>query len=178
MRDGALDAITVAFGVRNLRPRRDALAELARVLRPGGTLAVLEAAAPSSGPFAGPHGFYLRHVIPLAGRLSPEPSAYVYLSRSIFEFGDGAEFERDLAQANFTVLGRRRFLLGATRLWVAERAGAGQIATGAGRELQNARPPGGIGVNRPTAESPGETEWRVWTAVQAVLAAALTVTMG
>src|SRR5262245_34816383 len=49
---GSLDAITIAFGIRNLRPREEALTELARVLRPGGRLVVLEAAAPAGGPFA------------------------------------------------------------------------------------------------------------------------------
>src|SRR5262245_19783630 len=87
--DGALDAITIAFGIRNLRPLDEALRELHRVLRPGGALVVLEAAAPAPGPFAPFHGFYLRRLVPLAGRLSPDPSAYQYLSRSIFEFGSG-----------------------------------------------------------------------------------------
>src|SRR6185295_18221054 len=123
----SVDAVTIAFGIRNLRPRSDALAELARVLRPGGTLAVLEATAPARGPFAPAHGFYLRHIIPLAGRLSPDPSAYRYLSESVFEFGAGPEFEQALAAAGFEVVERRRFMLGATRLWVARsRAASGQ----------------------------------------------------
>ena len=54
-RDGALDAVTIAFGMRNLRPRAGALAELARVLAPGGTLVVLEATAPRPGPLAPLH---------------------------------------------------------------------------------------------------------------------------
>ena len=90
LRDRSLDAITIAFGMRNLRPREEALVELARVLRPGGTLAVLEATAPASGPFAPIHAFYLRRVVPWLGRLSKYPSAYAYLSRSVFEFGAGS----------------------------------------------------------------------------------------
>ncbi len=87
LRDGAADAIAIAFGMRNLRPRAEALAEMARVLAPGGTLAVLEATAPRRGFLAPFHAFYARHVIPLLGRLSPDPAAYRYLSESIFEFG-------------------------------------------------------------------------------------------
>src|SRR5213593_2518051 len=118
LRDGALDAVTIAFGVRNLRPRAEALAEIARVTSAGGTLTVLEAVAPATGLFAPVHRFYLRHIVPLLGRISPDPSAYAYLSQSIFEFGAGPEFEDDLARAGFQVVASRSFLFGATRLWV------------------------------------------------------------
>ena len=173
--DRSLDAVTTAFGIRNLRPLDDALAELARVLRPGGTLVVLEAAAPSPGPWAPFHGFYLRHLIPLAGRLSADPSAYAYLSRSIFEFGAGPEFERVVAAAGFALQGSRRFMLGATKLWVARRLpGAGQkVAAPGGNGMQNARPEGQEGVKVPSRVEPGSVEWKVWTGVQAVLALAI-----
>ena len=129
----SVDAITIAFGVRNLRPRPEALVELARVLRPGGTLAVLEATAPrartGSRRFI---AFHLRHVIPLAGRLSPDPSAYQYLSRSIFEFGSGPEFERDLEAAGFEV-----WPIAARSCWA--RPGSG--LAGGGRKLAAAKLP-------------------------------------
>ncbi len=175
--DGALDAVTIAFGIRNLRPLGDALQELFRVLRPGGTLVVLEAAAPGPGPFAPFHGFYLRHLVPLAGRLSPDPSAYRYLSRSVFEFGAGPEFEGAVARAGFSVVGRRSFLVGATRLWVAvrsERTDQNPPPPG-GNRLQIARPGAPDGVNVPSPLDRAHGEWRLWTAIQLVLAAALTV---
>src|SRR5262245_24162155 len=106
IRADSLDAITVAFGVRNLRPQPEALAEMARVLRPGGTLCVLEALAPRPGLLGRLHGAHLRHVLPLLGRLSPAPDAYRYLADSILEFGSGAEFERALEGAGFVI--RRR----------------------------------------------------------------------
>ena len=176
LRDGALDAVTIAFGIRNLRPTADALRELRRVLRPGGTLVVLEAAAPAPGPFAPFHRLYLRHVVPLAGRLSPDPSAYRYLSRSVFEFGAGPEFERDLTSAGFEVTSRRRFLAGATRLWVADLRGTGgQNSTPpGGNRLQFARPGGGDGVKVPSPLEQREGEWRLWTGVQVLLSIALT----
>ena len=96
-------------------------AEVARVLRPGGTLAVLEGTAPAPGPLAGFHRFHLRHIVPLLGRLSPDPSAYRYLSESILEFGAGPEFERDLDAAGFARGRSQSFLLGASRLWTATR---------------------------------------------------------
>src|SRR5688572_30937213 len=70
LRGGSLDAVTIAFGVRNLRPVGEALGEIRRALAPGGLLVVLEATAPASGPTAPLHRFYLEHVVPAAGRLS------------------------------------------------------------------------------------------------------------
>lgn len=168
LRDGALDAVTVAFGLRNLRPRPAALGELARVLRPGGTLAVLEATAPGRGPLAPLHAFYAGRVVPLLGRLSPDPEAYRYLSASIFEFGSGEGFERDLAAAGFRLSRRETYLLGAARLWAAQR-----LAEGPDGGLQNARsgPPNRVIFTTPA--SGWEREWRLWTAVQAAFTAAL-----
>ena len=171
LRAACVDAITIAFGVRNLRPRREALEEIARVLRPGGTLAVLEATAPGSGWFAPLHSFHLRHLVPLAGRLSPDPSAYGYLSRSIFEFGSGSEFERDLDSAGFDVTGRRAFLMGATRLWVGRRR-----ALESAGALHNASFPVVRAGEMPQSSTAREREWRWWVGAQlatsiAVLAA-------
>ena len=179
--DGTLDAITIAFGIRNLRPLDEALKELHRVLRPGGTLVVLEAAAPARGPFAPFHGFYLRHLVPLAGRLSPDPTAYRYLSQSVFEFGAGPPFERALADARFSVVTRRSFLAGATRLWATRRSGEPtdqKVPRPGGNRVQIARPGTEDGVNVPSSVDPREGEWRLWTGVQLALAAALTAAFG
>ncbi len=176
LRDGSVDAVTVAFGARNLRPRPAALVEIARVLRPGGTLSVLEASAPAPGPLHGPHAFWVRHVIPLAGRFSPDPSAYRYLSESIFEFGAGPEFERDLAGAGLEVAARRSFLFGATRLWVARRGPAvGQYRAAAPAIVRNAR---SAGAALPAPASPPATEADLWRMAQAALAGALTLALG
>jgi demethylmenaquinone methyltransferase / 2-methoxy-6-polyprenyl-1,4-benzoquinol methylase len=168
-RDGALDAVTVAFGMRNLRPRSGALAELARVLAPGGTLVVLEATAPRPGLLAPLHGFYARCVIPLLGRLSPDPAAYRYLSESIFQFGAGEEFERDLAAGGFGIVERQAYLFGAARLWVAQR-----LAGGGGSTLRNAR----SAADRPgyfaQPGHPQGQQWRWWTATHAIVSATLT----
>ena len=168
--DSSLDAVTIAFGARNLRPLGDALAEIGRVLRAGGALAVLEATAPAGGPMARFQALYLRRVVPFLGRLSRDPSAYAYLSRSIFEFGAGPQFERELAHAGFVLLDRRVFLLGAARLWVARRGGAaGQIASVAPPAVQDARP--GARAPRPLKTGEGEVaqEWRLWSRAQAGL---------
>ena len=174
LRDRALDAITVAFGVRNLRPRAQALAELGRVLAPGGVLSVLEAVSPRAGPFAPFHRFYLERLVPLAGRLSPDPSAYRYLSQSIFEFGDGDAFERDLAAAGFDLAARRRFLLGATCLWVARRRPlSGENPAGSPRALHDARPEGATRGHFAQPGAASDSEWRAWTLTQLVFALGL-----
>ena len=173
LRDGALDAVTVAFGIRNLRPRSTSLAEIARVLRPGGTLVVLEATAPAPGLLRPFLAAYVRHIVPLLGRLSPDPSAYRYLSESIFEFGHGPTFEAALAGAGFTVVGRRSFLLGATRLWVAR-----SDSHSAERTVQDARRNGSDGPRATPATSPVARAARRWLGVQAALAMVLTGTLG
>ena len=171
LRSASLDSITVAFGMRNLRPRDAALAELKRVLAPGGSLIVLEAAAPAPGPLAPFHRLYLERVVPAAGRLSAEPSAYRYLSRSVLDFGSGQEFESALVAAGFTIERRRAFLMGATRLWVARLPGsAGQNAAVSPTGLQSALPPGSGAGPSPV---PIDGEWRAWGAVQALLSLSL-----
>jgi demethylmenaquinone methyltransferase/2-methoxy-6-polyprenyl-1,4-benzoquinol methylase len=171
LRAHSVDVVTIAFGVRNLRPRLAALREMARVLRPGGTLVVLEAAAPGRGPLAPFHAFHLRRVIPLLGRLAHDPSAYEYLSRSIFEFGSGESFELDLTAAGFELTGSHSFMMGATRLWTARRAD--ENPAGALRDMQSARPgtaDRGDFTHRPAATG---AEGRWWTAAQMLTAAAL-----
>jgi demethylmenaquinone methyltransferase/2-methoxy-6-polyprenyl-1,4-benzoquinol methylase len=171
LRAESADAVTVAFGMRNLRPRPGALAEIHRVLRPGGTLAVLEAAAPRPGPFAPLHTLHLAYGIPLLGRLSPDPSAYRYLSRSIFEFGDGARFAEELLAAGFEPAGTRAFLLGAARLWVCRRGGEAR------QTLQNASPDGQKWGDLPNPRDPRTAEWRLWNGMRLGLSLAVLLTL-
>jgi demethylmenaquinone methyltransferase/2-methoxy-6-polyprenyl-1,4-benzoquinol methylase len=172
--DASLDAITVAFGVRNLRPRAEGLAELARVLKTDGVLSVLEAVAPAGGPLAPLHRFYLTRLVPAAGHLSDDPSAYRYLGQSILEFGSGPEFEADLERTGFRIEARRSFALGAARLWVARRRRrGGQIASDPPAPLQIASP----GRAHTHPGSVLDSEWRIWTAFQALVSGALTVAL-
>ncbi len=178
LRGAVLDAVTVAFGMRNLRPQAAALAELARVLRPHGVLAVLEATAPAPGPLAPFHRFWLRHVVPRLGLLSPDPTAYRYLAESIFEFGDGGAFEAALTGAGFEVMERRGFLLGAARLWVAERRPRdGEGLAGRPTTVQDARAPGAGHGEMPQPSDARENEWRTWAIVSALTSAGLTAAL-
>ncbi len=175
LRDGALDAVTIAFGIRNLRPRVAALGEIARVLVPGGRLVVLEAAAPAPGLLAPFTRWWIRTMIPLFGRLSPDPTAYRYLAESIFEFGSGPEFEADLATAGFRVVERRSFLFGASRLWVAEsRPAVGQKPTEGGRNVQVARPASGENAQSGLGAVGAADEAATWALIQSAVSVALT----
>jgi demethylmenaquinone methyltransferase / 2-methoxy-6-polyprenyl-1,4-benzoquinol methylase len=82
--DGSFDGVTVSFGLRNMASTAAALREMARVVRPGGRLAVCEFSRPVWGPFRAAYLNYLMRALPwIAGRVSANPEAYVYLAESI-----------------------------------------------------------------------------------------------
>ena len=91
LRDASLDAVAVAFGFRNLANYRAGLAEMRRVLRPGGVAAILEFSQPPNRAFAAVYRFYARRVLPaVGGALSGSRDAYAYLPESVRKF-PGAE---------------------------------------------------------------------------------------
>ncbi len=96
------DAITVAYGVRNFENLEKGLAEMQRVLKPGGKLIVLEFSKPTIFPFKQLFNFYFKNILPLIGRItSKDPKAYQYLYESVQAFPDGKKFEAVLAKTNF-----------------------------------------------------------------------------
>jgi demethylmenaquinone methyltransferase / 2-methoxy-6-polyprenyl-1,4-benzoquinol methylase len=90
----SFDAVTIAFGLRNLSNFRDGLAELRRVLKPGGRLVVLEFSAPIVPGFRQLFNFYFTRVLPrIGGAVSGSRGAYEYLPDSVSKFPD----QRNLA---------------------------------------------------------------------------------
>ena len=87
--DETFDAVTIAFGLRNLSNLRDGLAELNRILRPGGKLVVLEFSSPAVPAFRGAFNFYFSKVLPrIGGLISGSRGAYEYLPDSVSKFPD------------------------------------------------------------------------------------------
>ena len=86
--DASFDAATIGFGLRNLADYGRGLAELRRVVRPGGRVVVLEIAQPSAGPARALFGLWFRRGVPLLGRLVRHPGAYAYLPASVLAYPD------------------------------------------------------------------------------------------
>jgi demethylmenaquinone methyltransferase/2-methoxy-6-polyprenyl-1,4-benzoquinol methylase len=85
--DASFDLLTTAFGFRNLANYEDGLREIARVLKPGGEVGILEFTEPASGPMAGLFRFYFQHILPrIGGVISGNSEAYKYLPGSVAKF--------------------------------------------------------------------------------------------
>jgi len=83
---GRFDAVTVGFGVRNFADRDQGLREMSRVLLPGGRLVILEFTEPQRPPFSTFYSLWFDRIVPLLGRLTPNPEAYSYLPESVHGF--------------------------------------------------------------------------------------------
>ncbi|HET8809385.1 MAG TPA: bifunctional demethylmenaquinone methyltransferase/2-methoxy-6-polyprenyl-1,4-benzoquinol methylase UbiE [Flavobacteriaceae bacterium] len=99
----SFDAITVAFGVRNFENLEKGLAEIHRVLKPGGVFVVLETSVPTKTPFKQGYGIYCKYILPMVGKIfSKDRSAYSYLSESAASFPYGKKFNNILGEIGFT----------------------------------------------------------------------------
>jgi len=100
--DNDFDGVIVAFGVRNFESLEKGLAEIIRVLKPGGVFIVLEFSKPKKTPFKQLYYFYFKKILPLIGRLiSRDKRAYNYLPESVNEFPDGKDFIAILGSVGF-----------------------------------------------------------------------------
>lgn len=120
--DNTFDAITVAFGVRNFESLARGYAEMARVLRPGGVLCILELAVPGS-PLVRPfYNIYTRGIIPLVGRLiSSDPRAYTYLPQSIAAMPSGEAMLALLTEAGLGEARLHPLTLGVCAIYTARK---------------------------------------------------------
>jgi demethylmenaquinone methyltransferase/2-methoxy-6-polyprenyl-1,4-benzoquinol methylase len=121
--DGQFDGCLIGFGVRNLADLDRGLAEMARVLKPGARLVVLEFSTPTRWPFRPVYSFYFQHILPWIGRLvSKHTTAYEYLPRSVVSFPDPKGLAERMTAAGLRDLSIRPLTLGIATLHCGTRA--------------------------------------------------------
>src|SRR5664279_2395935 len=115
------DSITIAFGIRNVVDRKLGLAEMWRVLRPGGRMIILEFSTPRSQLFRQLYYFYFRRLLPVVGGLFSRYNAYKYLPDSVLEFPSQEEFSRMIAEAGFRNIHLHELTFGIATIYVGEK---------------------------------------------------------
>ena len=116
--DGSFDAATIGFGLRNMPDYGACLAEMVRVVRPGGRVVVLEIAAPEHGPVAWVLRAWFERVVPLLGRLAGAAGAYRYLPASVRAYPDPLSVAELMRGAGMTDVRWRRLRPGLVTLHV------------------------------------------------------------
>ncbi len=120
--DDTFDAVTAAFGIRNFASLDKGLAEMCRVLKPGGHLSIVELTTPVSFPMRQLFWLYAHTVLPVYGRLvSRDTAAYTYLTRSIEAFPQGERMMEILKKAGFTEASFRRLTFGICTMYFARK---------------------------------------------------------
>lgn len=112
------DVITVAFGVRNFEYLNVGLAEIHRVLKPGGKFIILEFSQPEAFPMKQLYAFYSKQILPRIGKkISKDQSAYTYLPDSVKAFPYGKEMIGILKNAKFTQSSNKKLTFGIASIY-------------------------------------------------------------
>lgn len=119
--DNTFDSITIAFGIRNVVDRKLGLAEMWRVLRPGGRMLILEFSTPRSRLFRQMYYFYFRRLLPLIGGIFSKYNAYRYLPESVLEFPSHEEFAGMIEDAGFRSVHIRELTFGIATIYAADK---------------------------------------------------------
>lgn len=121
----SFDGITMSFGIRNVPDRAKALQEMARVLKPGGRVVILELSEPRNGLLAFFARLHVRFVVPVMGAIISGKNEYGYLQKSIEAFPRPEAFEALMKKSGLEPLRRRSFSFGACEMYIATKGGAG-----------------------------------------------------
>lgn len=123
LEDNSIDAIIVAFGVRNFEDLEKGLSEFYRVLRPGGVAVILEFSKPGKFPMKQLFNFYFKYILPIIGRsVSKDQSAYTYLPESVQKFPEGKAFTEILQKLNFKEVKWKPLTFGISTIYMGEKA--------------------------------------------------------
>ena len=120
--DDSVDAVTIAFGIRNVDCVEKALAEMRRVLKPGGRALILEFSLPSTRLFRGGYLFYFRHVLPrIGGLISGDRQAYRYLNETVESFPYGEAFIQLMERQGFHSVKQHPLTFGIASIYEGEK---------------------------------------------------------
>lgn len=122
--DASFDGLCIAFGIRNVPDRERALAEMARVVKPGGHVAVLELSEPRGGILGPLARFHVHTVVPYVGALLSGAPEYRYLQRSIAAFPPADEFAERMRRTGLEMTPPEALTFGVCHLYVGERGKA------------------------------------------------------
>lgn len=117
--DASMDAVSIAFGIRNFGNREAALKEIRRVLKPGGRLVILELSLPENALVRACYRLYFTRVLPrIGGAVSGNASAYRYLPASVEAFPDRKTWMQIMENCGFAEVRQKAFSLGICRMYV------------------------------------------------------------
>lgn len=115
---GSFDCATIGFGIRNFENREVALKEILRVLRPGGSLVILELSVPTAPVLRWLYKLYFVHIMPLVGGLvSGDPKAYRYLPASVLAFPPKDEWMATMRSCGYAEVSHKAFTFGICRMY-------------------------------------------------------------
>lgn len=122
LEDSSVEAVTVAFGVRNFEHQKEALTEIKRTIKRGGHLVVLEFSNPKCALVRYVYRFYSHYILPAIGRIiSRHNNAYTYLPESIDQFATPEAFTELLQEVGFVDVKRRSQSFGIAQIYIAKR---------------------------------------------------------
>ena len=120
--DNSFDGLTCGFALRNFTSLPTVLAEMARVVRPGGRIALVEVARPEQPLIKAGHGFYFDHIVPRIGAMVSDSDAYKYLPQSTVYLPPEPALRSMLGEAGFRSIAVKYFLLHSAQVISATRA--------------------------------------------------------
>ncbi len=122
--DASVDAVTIAFGLRNIRPREEAYAEVLRVLAPGGRFCVLEFGSAQDCILFGLYNLYLARILPRIGQfLARDKAAYQYLADTVAEYPSADTLVEEMRAAGFTGVRYETYTAGIVCLHIGKKQG-------------------------------------------------------